>query len=67
MTPACKWFGVTCDADSNVAQILWTDMYLGGYLNFAILTQGLLGLDIGNNQLSGTPNLAALPRGCSRC
>ena len=60
-TEACLWTGVTCTSDHEVSGIDWSAKALKGSLSWGSLPHTVCGVRVGNNELSGTVPVSALP------
>ena len=63
--PPCQWQAVQCNATGSVTEIDWGSLGLGVSANLTVLPEGLQHLELNDNQLTGTPDLATLPEGVS--
>ena len=62
-TPACKWRGVTCDAQGIVTKIYWGCCNLNGELHWEFLPKTLITFNARSNELRGIVELIDLPPG----
>ena len=65
-TPACSWFGLTCDSSGHVTEINWRNLNVGGPLQWAFLVFSLQKIELTKfaalkNRFYGPLSLSQLP------
>mmetsp|Transcript_32613 Transcript_32613/g.44777 ORF Transcript_32613/g.44777 Transcript_32613/m.44777 type:complete len:241 (-) Transcript_32613:237-959(-) len=59
--PACTWYGVHCNAHSEIQQIDWSDASLTGPLQLRYLPESLEKFIVSGNKLCGQVSVSDLP------